>query len=104
MPPMIEYLILLFTLLRAAVRSRADLTAENLLLRRQLPVLTRHTRRRPRLRTRDRLFWLLARAIRCDRRRHLALVTPDTVVRWHGRGWRLLWRWRSRARPGRPRL
>src|SRR5262245_57597469 len=59
---MIDYLILLVTLLRAAVRSRADLVAENLLLRQQLTVLTRPTRRRPRLRTRDRLFWLLARA------------------------------------------
>jgi transposase InsO family protein len=26
------------------------------------------------------------------------------VVRWHRHGWRLLWRWRSRAHGGRPRL
>jgi transposase InsO family protein len=101
---MTDYLILLVMLLRAAVRSRADLVAENLLLRQQLTILTRPTRRRPHLRTRDRLFWLLARAIRRDWRRHLVLVTPDTVVRWHGWGWRLLWRWRSGGGPGRPRL
>jgi transposase InsO family protein len=104
MPSMIEYLLLLITLLRAAVRSRADLIAENLLLRQQLTVLTRPTRRRPRLRTHDRLFWLLARLVRPDWRQHLVLITPDTVVRWHRRGWRLFWRWRSRVGPGRPRL
>ena len=94
---MIEHLLLLLTLVGATVRDRGDLVAENLLLRQQLTVLTRPTRRRPRLRTRDRLFWLLARAIRRNWRRHLVLVTPDTVVRWHRLGWRLLCRWRSRT-------
>lgn len=31
-------------------------------------------------------------------------MTPDTVVRWHRQGWRLCWRWKSRARSGRPQL
>jgi hypothetical protein len=100
---MIEYLRLLAGLLRATVCSRSDLAAENLLLRQQLAVLTRPTRQRPRLRARDKLFWLLARLVRRDWRRHLVLVTPDTVVRWHRRGWALFWRWRSRVRPGHPR-
>ena len=47
---------------------------------------------------------MLARLIRRDWRRHLVLVTPETVVRWHRRGWRLFWRWRSRRRLGRPRV
>jgi hypothetical protein len=51
MPGMIECLLLLAALLRAAVRDRAHLAAENLLLRHQLAVLTRPTRKRPRLRT-----------------------------------------------------
>src|SRR5262245_42686783 len=101
---MIEYLCLLVTVLRAAVSSRSALTAENLLLRQQLAVLTRPTRKRPRLRSRDKLFWLLVRLVRRDWRRHLVLVTPDTVVRWHRCGWALFWRWRSRVRPGHPRL
>ncbi len=32
------------------------------------------------------------------------MVRPDTVIRWHRRGWRLYWTWRSRTRLGRPRL
>ena len=37
-------------------------------------------------------------------REHLAIVTPDTVVRWHRQGWRRFWRWTSRVRGGRPHL
>src|SRR6266540_6683050 len=104
MPRMIGYLCLLTALLRATVRDRGDLVAENLLLRQQLAILTRPTRKRPRLRARDKLFWLLARLVRRDWRRHLLVVTPETIVRWHRRGWRLFWRWRSRTRIGRPRV
>jgi hypothetical protein len=32
----------------------------------------------------------------------VVIVRPETVVRWHRHGWRLLWRWRSRGKPGRP--
>jgi putative transposase len=99
---MIECLVVLVAMIRATVRDRTDLVAENLLLRHQLAVVTRPTRKRPRLRTRDRHFWVLARLVRRDWRRHLVVVTPETVVRWHRRGWRLFWRWRSRARMGRP--
>jgi transposase InsO family protein len=34
----------------------------------------------------------------------LMIVSPDTVVGWHRAGFRLYWRWRSRARGGRPRV
>jgi hypothetical protein len=35
-----------------------------------------------------------------DRRALLTVVQPDTLMRWHRHGWRLFWRWKSRA--GRP--
>jgi transposase InsO family protein len=47
---------------------------------------------------------VLARRLRRDWRRHLVLVRPETVIRWHRQAWRLFWRWRSRTRLGRPRL
>jgi transposase InsO family protein len=31
------------------------------------------------------------------------LVKPDTVIRWHRKGFRLYWRWKSRG-PGRPKV
>jgi transposase InsO family protein len=103
---MLEWIVLLLAALRVAGSRRGDLIAENLLLRHQHTVLTRPTRRRPRVRFRrlDRLLWVLVRRLRRDWRRHLVVVKPDTVVRWHRAGWRLYWRWRSRSPIGRPRL
>src|SRR5436305_2851915 len=101
---MLEYLLLLLSLARSAVRDRDALVAENLLLRHQLAVLTRPTRKRPRLHARDKLFWVVVRALRRDWRRHLVLVRPESVIRWHRQAWRLFWRWRSRGPIGRPRL
>src|SRR2546430_4179979 len=32
------------------------------------------------------------------------IVQPDTILRWHRSGFRAYWRWKSRGRPGRPRV
>src|SRR5262245_314107 len=101
---MLDYLLLLADLIRAALRSRRELVAENLILRQQLAVLTRPTRKRARLRAHDKLVWVLAGRLVDGWRRHLVLVRPEAVVARHRRGWRLFWRWRSRCPLGRPRL
>jgi putative transposase len=102
----LELLWLLFTTVLASVRPRQDLVLENLLLRHQVAVLTRPTRRRSqaRLRLWDKLLWILARRFCAGWREHLSVVTPETVVRWHRQGWRLFWRWKSRSQGGRPHL
>src|SRR5918995_5806808 len=88
----LELLVLLLAALRAACRQRGDLITENLLLRHQLAVLTRPTRRQPvRFRRRDKLLWVLVRRLRRDWRRHLVAVTPETVLHWHRQGGRLYW-------------
>jgi transposase InsO family protein len=104
LPSMFGLLVALFAFTSALLRNRRDLVLENLLLRHQLVVLTRPTRRRPPLRGRDKVVWILARGLCRDWRRHLVLVRPETVVAWHRRGWRLFWWWRSRCPLGRPRL
>ena len=97
---MLDYLLLLVAFVRAAVGSRAEVAVENLLLRQQLAVLTRPTRKRPRLRRGDKVFWVLARRLWRRWSQHLAVVQPETVIRWHRQGWRLFWRWKSRPRLG----
>jgi len=76
----IELLWLLLTTLRAVARPRQDLVLENLLLRHQLAVLTRPTRTQPRARLRswDKLLWVLARRFCVGWREHVAFVTRDT--------------------------
>ena len=56
-----------------ALRSRQTLVVENVLLRQQLAVALR-SRRRPCVRWHDRLFWVVARRLVTDWRRHLVLV------------------------------
>jgi transposase InsO family protein len=34
----------------------------------------------------------------------VTIVQPETVIRWHRKGFRLYWRWKSRSRGGRPRI
>jgi putative transposase len=92
---MLELLWLVLMTVLILPRPRQDLAPEKLLLRHQLAVLTRPTRTRPgaRLRTWDKLVWVLVRRFCAGWREHLTFVTPETVVRWHWQGWRLFWRW-----------
>lgn len=32
------------------------------------------------------------------------LVSPGTLLRWHRQGFRFYWRWKSRTKPGRPKI
>ena len=73
---MIELFILLLGALHAALRSRADLVAENLLLRHQLVVPARPNCKRAPLRARDKLPWLVVRRWWADWRGPLVIVRP----------------------------
>ncbi len=75
-------------------RSRGDLLLENALLRQQVLVL-RRTVKRPALTPLDRrLLVLLASRLRTWANT-LLIVQPETVLRWHRRGFRLVWRRKS---------
>ena len=85
----------------AALRPTRIVAAENLFLRRQLAIYVerRVKPRRPDLATRVSLA-LLFRLF--NWRTSLIVVRPETPIRWHRAGFRLLWRWKSR--PGRPAI
>ncbi len=84
-------------------RSKAALIAENALLRQQVIVLQRQIKR-PAFRPRDRvLLVLLARLVR-GWRSALLIVQPDTLLRWHRQGYRLVWRTTSAVATKRPQV
>lgn len=85
---MLKTISLLLRTFAARVRSRRDLTLENLGLRHQLQVALRKNRH-PRLQTRDRVLWVWLDRLWPESRRHLLFVQPETVLRWHWKGWRL---------------
>src|SRR6266567_1968493 len=93
-----------YQLLRALLVSRLVLVTENLALRQQLLVLHRSTNR-PRLRNRDRLFWIALSQLWQNWRSLLVIVKPETVIKWHRLGFKCYWCWKSRAgRVGRPKI
>lgn len=99
---MFELCRLIFGLITDQFRSRADLEAEVLVLRQQMVVLRRKELGRLPIQTLDRMVldWvcqLFPNAISA-----LAIVRPDTVIRWHRAGFRSYWCWKSKRRSGRP--
>ncbi len=92
-----------WAVVRAVSIKRADLVAENLALRQQLVVLHRRTKR-PRLKTKDRVFWLWLARSWDGWRESLIVVKPATIVRWHRQGFKYYWAWKSRHKGGRPAI
>jgi hypothetical protein len=89
--------------LRAFFASRAALAAENMMLRQQLIVVHRSTPR-PKFRRIDRVLLCWLSRLWSGWRSALLIVQPDTVTRWHRQGFKLYWRWKSRKKPGRPKI
>ena len=87
---------------RAMLVPRTRLAIENLALRQQLAVYKQSVKR-PKLRPRDRIFWVCLSRLWSNWRLALSMVQPETVIRWHRQGFKLYWRWKSRSgKPGRP--
>ena len=102
---MIAVGLLLVRMLCDCFKPRPRLEAEILILRHQLNILQQRTpRRRPHLRWIDRalFIWLYRRYPRILDA--LSIVRPETVVRWHRKGFTGYWRWKSRSPGGRPRI
>src|SRR4029453_16045888 len=95
-------LVSILCAVRSSIRARATLQIEILALRHQLHVLERTRPRRLRLTRSDRLLWIWLSRVWQGWRSAIVIVKPETVVTWHRRGFRLLWTWKSRHRPGRP--
>ena len=83
-------------------RSRAALEAEIWTLRQQTNVLRRTAPRKLSFSVLDRLVFVGLYRLFPKICEALAVVKPDTIVRWHRAGFRLYWCWKSRRHGGRP--
>ena len=90
------------TFFSLALRSRAALAAENLFLRKQLGLYVER-KKKPRRATNRTRFTRGKLSQLFEWRDALTVVKPDTLVRWHRKGFRLFWKWKSRP-SGRPRI
>ena len=91
----------LITALVLAATDRHKLALENVALKQQLIVLKRG-KKRATLEDSDRVFWILLSRMIKDWAEHLVIVQPETVIRWHRRGFAYYWKRKTRAKPGRP--
>jgi transposase InsO family protein len=101
---MVVFLTRLLLILRARFKSRERLEAENTVLRQQVIVLSRRVRRRVRLRNIDRLIFVTQYQLFPSILDAVVVVKPETVVRWHRRGFRAYWHWKSWQVGGRPKI
>jgi len=98
-------LVPLLTTLMDLLRSRASLHLEILALRQQLAMVASRDNKRHRFHTSERIFWVWLYRLWPSCLQTLEIFKPDTLVRWHRKGFRLYWTWKSRRRwGGRPTI
>jgi hypothetical protein len=88
--------------IRLYFHSTAAVAAENLFVRKQVGLFVER-KDRPRRATESIRFTLARLSRWFDWPNSRIVVKPDTLVRWHRKGFRLFWKWKSRPR-GRPRV
>ena len=98
MQALLSFATLLLRCVLAFFRSRSEQAIVELALRQQLAAYAQ-ARPRPRLRSPDRAFWVAPHRFWPRWRELLLLVQPETVIRWHRKGFRLYWRDLSGAVP-----
>jgi len=94
---MFDLLLDTLRFIRVSLRPRCALAAENLFLGKQL-ALYRERKVKPRrakAATKLTLLWL---SNLFAWRETLTVIKPNTLIRWHRKGFRLFWRWKSKAR------
>jgi transposase InsO family protein len=96
-----NFAMLLLRCVPAFFRSRREQAIIELALRQQLATYGQK-RSKPRLTRLDRALWVALSRFWPRWKEALVIVKPDTVVRWHRKGFRLYWRAISKRGPGRP--
>src|SRR5215211_4439712 len=101
---MVELFLLILGVLASLFKSRARLEAENLVLRQQsqrtAPAGAEATAAQQYRPLSGGLVLSLCPSVFGA----IAIVRPETMIRWHRARFRAYWRWRSRNRVGRPRI
>ena len=85
-------------------KSRCQLEAENLLLRHQLSIAIRRASPGSRLFGSDRALLVWITRLWPSLLGAVQVVQRETILRWHRAGFKMVWRWKSRKRAGRPRI
>jgi putative transposase len=85
------------------IRTKPELIAENALLRQQLIVLERQVKH-PTFGPFDRCLLVVLASRLPQWKQALLIVKPETLLKWHRRGFKLFWRHKSQGPARQPRL
>ena len=85
-------------------KSRGRLEAEVAVLRHQLNILRRRSLKRVRPNALDRTVFVWLYRLFPDIGKAIAIIRPETIVRWHRMGFPAWWRWKSRNPGGRSKI
>jgi hypothetical protein len=85
---MLAFLNKVLLVVQSRLRSQARLRAENLVLRQRVLILSRKKPARVRLRILDRLILVWLHRFFPSIVNAITVVKPETVIRWHRRGFR----------------
>ena len=88
--------------IRVSLRPQWAIAAENLFLRKQLALYRERKVEPRRAKSATKLTLVLLSRLFLWREA-LIVVKPDTFIRWHRKGFRLFWKWKSKV-GGRPRI
>ena len=99
---MIALLCFVLNVFVSPFKSTSQLEAENAALRYQLIVLRRKVKRIGRLTNSDRIFFIQLYRWFPSVLKVIAVIRPETLVRWHRAGFRRYWRWKCAWFGGRP--
>jgi putative transposase len=97
----LHFLALIVRCVPAFFRDRREQVIVELVLRQQLAAYNQK-KAKPKLTSLDLTFWVTLARLWPGWKQSLVIVKPDTVVRWHRKGFKLYWRWISKPGPGRP--
>ncbi len=81
----------------AVMSAESSRSTSRIALRHQITVLQRN-RKRLRLNSGDRFFWVWLSRLWTSWRSALAIVNPETVIRWHRKGFCLYWPGKAEVR------
>jgi putative transposase len=84
-------------------QERLPACGENALLRKPLIILRRQVKRPACTKTDRMLLVLLAKMAR-NWKQALFIVQPETLLRWHRQGFKLYWKYKSRAPSAKPKI
>lgn len=89
--------------LLTSIRSKTQLQLENVYLRKQIEILKRSSTTCE-IENYDRLFFAVLKNLIFNWKNNLYIIKPETVIKWHRKGFKLYWTIKSRKKNGKPKI